>query len=149
MSLQFDQSLKNIFPNNRTASNIQKLQGEAVRLYNEIKGHPSGMGTDAAGNPFVIPERKGIDVLTATFAELKDFLDNPIFDKSESSRSFVRRMMAIRFPTDFAIEKNIVSADLKNEYQLIEDNKLITTDWLGEVGFHGKVRLDGSLKSIL
>jgi len=142
----FDDGIKEVYWNGKGVQTKLEKEAEAVRIYNSIKGHPEINTNDVDGRSITIPVKKGIDVQTATFADLKDYLDNPTFNrKSETSRSFVRRMMAIRFPTEYGLEKDLVSQGLKQEYQLIETKKVNDTEWVGEVGFHNKVRLDGSL----
>lgn len=122
-----------------TNSNILSTEGELARLYLDILGHP-----EYTRNGDVIPEKKGIDLATESFINIVNYLNVPPTQISESSNELCRRVMSMRFPTDFNNEINLVSDKVKNEYQLIK-NHVKNTHFLGCCGFNGHVRLDGSI----
>ena len=138
----FDLTKKNIAWNGTGIPSQDEIEGEATRLYMECTGVLLG------SDPEIIRDG-GIDLETATFEEIKSFLDNPPFPLSESNRELCRRTMKINYPDDFNSERANVSKSLKVEYLLIH-KKPLTNDsskrkFLGECGFLDNIRLDGSL----
>jgi len=126
-------------------------EGEFCRLFLEVLGYPAQTkaGFDIDGNPITIniPERIGINLSTATFNQIKEYLNSPPAKVSESIRELCRKVMAQKFPTRFDAERLLISENLKQEYFLIKNESLQRTDMiniLGECGggILGKVRLD-------
>ncbi len=112
-------------------------EGELARLYLDALPRPS---------PVVDPEGKyrndGIDLATDDFNTIFNFI--PQFP--EVLRNLCRRVLSIRFPTEFNDKiPNLVDKTLTLEYELIRDTSSKTAIWLGECGFSGKFRLDGSI----
>lgn len=134
-------------------NNIITKEGELARLYLEMLPKPARTTTGIFGEVINHPAKKGIDIETATFTELKDYLDGSI-KKSESTRELCRKVMRLKYNGEYQSEKNRVSQHLRKEYQLINDeSKKRNTnskriDFLGECGggILGEVRLDGSTR---
>ena len=120
-------------------------ESELARLYLEILGYDSYDVNNIEGVVITVPGRKGINPETATFSQMREYLDDITIKQSESKKELVRRIMAIRFPTEFNNESKLVSLHLKNEYELIHSQGVKDVKFLGEVGFTGKVRLDKSV----
>jgi len=152
-SITFDETKADEWKN----SGIISKEGELARLYLELLPQPAFTeeDVDLGTPPITYPAKPGIDLQTATFAELKTFLSVHETDGrlSESTKQLCRKVMAERFPTEFATEKTTVDPQLRQEYALIEaelvkrTTNTAKTDFLGECG-GGKlanVRLDGSL----
>ena len=122
-------------------------ESELSRLYLEILGH-SSFQRDTIERTVTILALKGINPVTATFSQMRDYLDDDTIKTSESRKELVRRIMSIKFPADFRNEVNHVSKSLKREYELIDSHTNKDVKFLGEVGFFNKVRLDGSLNTL-
>ena len=65
--------------------------------------------------------------------------------KSETTVSFVHRILSVRFPNEYAQQKDKINNRYKLEHELIQSNSKNDSSWFGEVGFSNMVRLDGSL----
>ena len=74
-----------------------------------------------------------------------NYLANGRVKKSESSRAFIHRVLAWRFPTEYAQKRDSIDNRYKLEYELIQANSKRDIEDLGKVGFQNNVRLDGSL----
>lgn len=145
MSLQFDLSIKKVYWNGKRFPSVREKEAEAVRLYIEIIGNPEKTIVNAAGDIVTIPERKGVNVNTASFQDLVKFLNDNSIKKSESVRSVVRRMMFLRFPTEFISNIRNVSENVANEYREISLRAISSVEWIGECGYRQTVRLDGRI----
>ncbi len=131
-----------------TDSHILSPEGELSRLYLEIFGHPEYNVTDPVnGGTITIPAVRGVDLETASFAALNTWLNDGTILKSESARQLCRKVMAIRFPSDFNDEISKVDPSLEDEYNLIK-TETKSIDTLGQCGggVFGEVRLDGTTK---
>lgn len=118
--------------------------GEAARLYFSLLPRKERLLEDQ-----ILPARTGIDLNTATYEEITDFLNNPPIKISESERELMRKCMWLKSSTKFDKERksNKVSKKLKTEYELIckEKTDLNTLGVCGG-GKLGEVRLDGTTK---
>ncbi len=120
--------------------------GDAVRLSNELRAKPSSTYLHpTTGQRVDIPARQGFDCETADFMTMVNWLADTRIKKSESLIAFIHRIMAVRFPTEYAQNKDKIQARYQLEYEMIQSNSKNDVSWFGEVGFSNKVRLDGSL----
>ena len=123
-------------------------EGEAVRLYNSLLPKPA---RNEANNPLrpteliFIPAVRGIDLKTASFNDCINYLADTRIKKSQSQITFVHRWMAVNFDTEYTQNRDKIDARFKLEYEMIQSKAKSDVAWLGEVGFSGQVRLDGSL----
>lgn len=125
--------------------NYSKVE-EAKRLANELRSKKAyTIKSDSYHyiKDIHIPAKKGIDVETASFTEITMYIKT--HKLSQSSLMFLYRVLAVRFPTDFAIMKK--SSPNSLELELIESNATNDIAWLGETGFQNCVRLDGLLSN--
>jgi len=120
-------------------------EGEAVRLSNELRAMPARTYLNPDGIRVDVPAKRGFDCETADFQTMIDWLADTRIKKSNSLVMFVYRILAVRFPTEYAQNKSNIDNRLKLEYELIQSNAKNDVFWFGEVGFSGLVRLDGSL----
>ncbi len=129
-------------PQVKDCMGIITKESELARLYLNALPRPVFCVSDGV-ETFTRPAKTGVNLETATFTEINDFIPN---FKSESMKELCRRVLDIRFPTEFNSEVDKVDPSLKEEYELIRDSsRTKDVTWLGEVGFQNKVRLDGSL----
>lgn len=130
----FDESLAKVFWNGKGNPSSQEKRAEAYRLYKEIKGYPSFQKLDMNGNTVTIPERKGIDLKTATLLEIKNFLQDNTIKKSDAIRKFCFKIIAIRFPDKYQqiIDLYPQFADMLQKYY---NEKTDSDEWVGESGF--------------
>lgn len=149
MDIIFDRSKKDIFWNGKGTPTTIEKEAEAVRLYLEMLPQPAKRvrNPDFAKDPtqpefFDIPEKKGIDLETASWQEIQDYLNDSTIKKSESNRSLCRRIMAIKFPIEFDDAITKINSDLANEYNLLKQQKREEISWLGEAGYSKTVRAD-------
>lgn len=137
----------------QTRKDEKNTYGESVRLSNELRLIPSGnvakISTLTSELEMVFSEGRpwGFDVETAEYGKLLSyFTDNRIKKRSQSLISFVNRVLAIRFPTEYAQDKIKIEKIIgHSEYLLIQSVAKNETEWLGEVSYQNMVRLDGSL----
>ena len=139
----FDQS-KLIKSNGSTSLTTE---AEAIRLSNELRSKPMRSFIDMAGNRVDIPAKQGFDCETADFTTMVNWLADTRIKKSESLIAFVHRVMAVRFPNEYAQNKSKIDSRYKLEMDMIESKAKNDISWLGEVGFSNMVRLDKSLTS--
>ena len=139
----FDQS-KLIKSNGSTSLTTE---AEAIRLSNELRSQPMKSFIDMAGNRVDIPAKQGFDCETTDFMTMVNWLADTRIKKSESLIAFVHRVMAVRFPNEYAQNKSKIDSRYKLEMDMIESKAKNDISWLGEVGFSNMVRLDKSLTS--
>lgn len=120
-------------------------EAEAVRLSNELRAKPSRTWIDDMGIRHDEPSRQGFDCESCDFLTMVNWLADTRIKKSNSLIAFVHRVMAVRFPNEYAQQKDKIDARFKLEYEMIQSKAKNDVAWLGEVGFQNKVRLDGSL----
>ena len=120
-------------------------EAEAVRLSNDLRTKPSRFFINGDGIRVDVPAKQGFDVETADFMTMVNWLADTRIKKSESLIAFVHRIMSVRFPTEYAQNKDKIQARYKIEYEMIQGNAKNDISWFGEVGFSGLVRQDGSL----
>ena len=135
--MKFDQSKKDDIT----------FEGEAVRLYNELKTKPARFYINLNGVRVDVPEKKGIDLNKSSFLQIVNWLADTRFKKSESSEAFVHRFLSVNFNSEYSQHKNKINNRFKMEYELIQSNSKKEVQWLGEVGFQNKIRLDNSLNN--
>lgn len=121
--------------------------GEAVRLSNELRSKPHQTFIDRFGNRIEIPSKTGFDCETADFIQFADWLVNTNIKKSESLISFIHRILAVRFPTEYAQYKDKILPNFKTEFEMIQSEARNEVEWIGQVGFQNMVRLDKSLNN--
>jgi len=78
-------------------------------------------------------------------ADLKKWLDKRI-KKSNSQVSFINRVYAWRFNDEHGKQSLKLLAISNLEKELIHSNLRKESEWLGEVGFGGKVRYDINIR---
>jgi hypothetical protein len=139
----FDQS-KLIKSNGSTSLTTE---AEAIRLSNELRSQPMRSFIDMAGNRVDIPAKQGFDCETTDFMTMVNWLADTRIKKSESLIAFVHRVMAVRFPNEYAQNKSKIDSRYRLEMDMIESKAKNDISWLGEVGFSNMVRLDKSLTS--
>ncbi len=124
-------------------------EGELARLYLNTLGWAEKQILDIDGNPITIPARVGIDLATATYDEIWEYLNITDEKMSESLKELLRKSMKIKDSAKFKQEVNLVTRPFKNEYTLI-DRENQTIESLGKCGGGklGKIRLDGSTERI-
>jgi len=135
----------NISPFDQTKKDDTTFEGEAVRLANELRSKPSRTFIGPAGERQDIPAKQGFDVETADFNTMVNYLADTRIKKSESSRAFVHRVLAWRFPTEYAQHRDGIDNRYKLEFEMIQSNSKKDIEDLGRVGYQNNVRLDGSL----
>jgi len=135
----------NISPFDQSKEKIISYEGEAIRLSNELRAKPFHSYISISGERIDIPAVQGFDCETCTFMDMVNWLADTRIKKSESLIAFVHRIMSIRFPTEYAQNRDKIQARYKLEYEMIQSNSKNDIEWFGEVGFSNKVRLDGSL----
>lgn len=119
-------------------------EGEMCRLYLELLPHNGGTIPDIDGGTINIPARaEGIDILTANGTEIVNFIKTPPFELSEANRSFIRRVIAWRFPVILDSQIQVIDPELQTEYTLIKNHSK-SKKFLGEAGFFKTLRLDGT-----
>lgn len=118
-------------------SGIMSNEGELARLYLDTLPIPERIVTDLQGNKITIPEKKGIDLSTATPEEIKTFLDDNSIEKSQSIISLYQRVLYLKSKEDFSITN-------KTEENLIKNDKRENLQFLAEVGFNDTLFLDKS-----
>lgn len=122
--------------------------GEAVRLSNELRYRPSGTRINILGEVVNDSGRLwGFDIETAEYSKLLSFFsDTRVTKRSASLIAFVNRILAIRFPNEYARDKTKIEAVIsKREFELIQSEAKNEVEWAGCVGYQNMVRLDGSL----
>mgnify|MGYP006189320093 FL=1 len=139
----FDQS-KLIKSNGSTSLTTE---AEAIRLSNELRSQPMRSFIDMSGNRVDIPAKQGFDCETTDFMTMVNWLADTRIKKSESLIAFVHRVMAVRFPNQYAQNKSKIDSRYRLEMDMIESKAKNDISWLGEVGFSNMVRLDKSLTS--
>ena len=130
---------------NQSKKNDITFEGEAVRLYNELKTKPARFYINLNGVRVDVAEKKGIDLNKSTFLQIVNWLADTRFKKSQSSIAFVHRFLSINFNSEYAQHRHKIDNRFKMEYELIQSNSKKEVQWLGEVGFQNMVRLDNSL----
>ena len=135
----------NISPFDQTKEGDTTFEGEAVRLANELRSRPAKTTIGAGGEREDIPAKQGFDVETADFNTMVNYLADTRIKKSESSRAFIHRVLAWRFPTEYAQKRDSIDNRYKLEYEMIQANSKKDIEDLGKVGFQNNVRLDGTL----
>ena len=119
-------------------------EGELARLYLNILGWSESTKL-IDGKNIIIPARKGVDLATATYDEIWEYLNTTDEKMSESLKELLRKCMKIKDNNKFKQEINLVTAPFKNEYKLIEmENQTIKTLAECAGGKFGQVRLDGT-----
>jgi len=132
---------------NQSKKDQKTFEGEAIRLYNDVLPQPARTIVNKLGKRIDITAKKGINVTNCTFKEAVNWLADTRTKKSESSTMFVHRILSQRFPDEYSKQKDKIDNRLKLEHELIQSNMKNDIDWLGEVGYQNKVRLDGSLEN--
>ena len=138
---RIDDTAMNISPVDQSKKDDTTFEGEAVRLSNELRSKPAF--NDVFGN--YVPAKIGFDIETADFMTMVNYLANGRVKKSESSRAFIHRVLAWRFPTEYAQKRDSIDNRYKLEYEMIQANSKKDIEDLGKVGFQNNVRLDGTL----
>jgi len=136
----------NIF--DQSKNNDLTAYGEAVRLSNELRYKPSGTRINSLGESYFDNGRLwGFDVETAEYGKLLSyFTDARIKKRSQSLIVFILRVISIRFPNEYQNDKLKINKIVgKSERELIQSETKDEVEWLGEVGFQNRVRLDKSL----
>ena len=117
--------------------------GECVRLSNELRTIPEHTKFNYVLNaPELIPIKYGFDIETCSEKIIKDWINNITISKSDSIIMFVYRVYSWRFPTEFNSNIKNMPVELRTELSMIKSNIINTPELCGEVGFHGKIRLD-------
>lgn len=93
--ITFDLNESNNFPNGQAHE-----QGELARLYLDTLPVPQRTITDSSGNPVTIPEKKGIDLSTATIFQLKSYLNDVTIPKSNAVTTLVKKILYLKSPSD-------------------------------------------------
>jgi len=138
----------NISMLDQTREREQSEYGEAVRLSNELRFLPTGrFKIDSKGNRLNLPSRLwGFDIETADYSKVMSYFSPIVTKRSQSLTAFVNRVLSVRFPTEYHNDKRLRTRLVsEKEQELIQSVKKNEVEWFGEVGYHGKVRLDGSL----
>jgi len=134
--VSFDVSKCSEFPNGKPDN-----EGELARLYLDLLPLPERTVTNFKGDNVTLPAKKGINIVTATFTAMKNYLNDDTIKKSDSIKSLCRRVMFLRFPVPFNTEMNNVTSKIIDEYVLIEKDTRKNIEFLGEVGFNNTVHL--------
>ena len=119
--------------------------GEAVRLSNELRAKPARTVINIDGDRVNIPAKQGFDIETCSFMDLVNYLADTRIKKSESIISFIHRVLSWRFPTKYTQHRDKINNRYKLEYEMIQSKSKKEIEFLGEVGFQNKVRLDDTL----
>lgn len=120
-------------------------EGEATRLANFLRAKPASMFINSDGIRVDVPARRGFDCETADFSTMVNYLGDPRIKKSDSLITYVHRIMAVRFPDEYAQNRDKIHKRFKIEYEMIQSNAKNDAAWLGQVGFTNMIRQDGSL----
>ena len=129
-------------------SGILSSEGETARLIFDIMPKPEKTIVTEDGD-VVVQAKKGIDILQSNANQIFDFLNDFSVKFSESKKEMCREIAAIKFPSEFNAEINIVTDKVKREYQLIQSAEK-NINFLGRCGggVFGKVRLDKNISVI-
>lgn len=135
----FDQSKKQEFDGS--------IEGEAIRLSNELRAKQAYTEIDFTGKRIDRPAKTGFDIETCDIEDIKNWL-NGNAKKSQSLLMFVHRILAVRFPVEYARLKSIIDPRFKTEMDMVESEATNDVLFFGEVGHHNMVRLDGSITNV-
>jgi len=114
------------------------LEGEAVRLSNELRYKKAYTVTKVDNTKIRYKEKWGFDCETSDISDFRKWLSDNTIQKSYSLFWFTIRMMLIRFPqSKDLIKKNITKKRLK-EFNHTALNIKNNIEWLGETGFINK-----------
>lgn len=141
-----------LFDQTKLVTDSNKLaiteEAESIRLSNELRAKPMTSYIHATtGLRVDVPAKQGFDCETADFMTMVNWLADTRIKKSESLIAFVHRIMSVRFPTEYAQNRDKIQARYKLEFEMIQSNAKNDIEWFGEVGFQNQVRLDGSLNN--
>ncbi len=123
------------------------IEGEAVRLSNELRAKQAYTEIDYSGKRVDHPAKSGFDIETCDIMDIKNWL-NGNAKKSQSLLMFVHRVMAVRFPTEYARLKGVIDNRFKTEMDMVEGEAANDVLFFGKVGHQNMVRLDGSLTNV-
>jgi len=113
--------------------------GEMVRLGNEFRNKKAHIINKGTKLETLIPAKTdGFDFETCMESDLKKWLASSK-EKSLSQVSFINRVYAWRFNDEHGKQSLKLLAISKLEHELINSNLRKEPQWLGEVGFSGKV----------
>lgn len=129
-TVSFELDKAHIFPNGQADK-----EGELARLYLELLPKPSVTRKNARNEDVTFPAKRGIDLSNATFTEMKNYLNDDTIKKSESIKELVRKVMSLRFSTEFKDEIKNVSRKIKTKYKIITADTRKNIEFLGECGF--------------
>lgn len=115
-----------------------------MRLYYGLLPRPATFRIDGRGIREDIPAKKGIDVTTASFMQIINFMADTRMKKSGSEIHFLHKCLALKFPTEYAQHKPNIEKRFKIEYEMIQSNAKNDLEYLGESDYSG-YRHDGSL----
>jgi hypothetical protein len=120
---------------------------EAVRLSNELRAVAPSTVINVLGERIDLPGKWGFDCETAPYSDFTTWLNDNTIKKSQSLFWFVIRVMVWRFPDKATEIRNNLTPDNQEEFDLIQSESRHEIEFLGEVGFSNKVRLDKKLNN--
>ena len=123
-------------------------EGECVRLSNELRFQTEE--TKIINGDTVLTRKArpwGFDIETATLSKIMSYLNDNSIKKSPSLISLCLRIISVRFKTEFNgnAKQDLIKYTSPKEQSLIRQKSKNNVNWFGEVGYFGKVRLDGSI----
>lgn len=124
---------------------INGVLSEDYVLHQQILPQPAQSFIGINGNRVDIPAKRGIDIKTCTFMDAVNWLADTRIKKSETSRMFVLRHLAVRFPAEFSDYKVQIDQRYRLECEMIESKATNDARFFGEVSYQNMVRLDDSL----
>ena len=132
-----------VFP---TPDNKQTFEAEASRLAESLLPQPARTVIDIDGTRRDMPQKTGIQVGTDTWPVINAYLSSPDTHLTPSQFWFIIRCCVMRFGRSLILRENL-TAERREEYDMLCDDvpDKVDLDWLGEVGYTNKVRLDGAL----
>lgn len=120
---------------NQSKSKEISLEGEAVRLSNELRYKKAYTITRVDGTKVNYKERWGFDCETCDISDFIKWLSDKNIKKSYALFWFVIRIMLIRFPKSKDLIKNNISERRIDEFNKTCLDVKNDVRWLGETGF--------------
>jgi len=122
--------------------------GEYTRLVDGLKPKPGKTVIDSiTGQRIDIPPKRGILIEECSFNEAINYLADRRIKKSNSQIGLIHDILAVRFPTEYAQNREKIINRDKLEYEMTQSNAKNDPAYFGMRGFSGTVRQDGSLRS--
>lgn len=124
---------------------FEEPYSQAVRLSNELRAKIARTIIDVNGERRDYPAKWGFDCETADYLDFTKWLNDTTIKKSPSLFWFVIRVMVRRFTTKHGEIRLNLNEKHRLEFDLILSEMTTEEEFLGNVGFQNKVRLDKSL----